>query len=104
MKKANLFNDSIGLTIIQKMDFAGLEAVHDALCFAFYPNSIDEDEDLDVRFMSLWNLFLSSVGWNEDEFWEEYHEKYHQCPNCQQEPTSSDEKSLDNSKDNKNIN
>jgi hypothetical protein len=80
MKTANLFNDSIGLTIIKKMDYDGIDAVHNALCFAFYPHGMDDDdEDLDDRFMALWTIFLSSVGWNEGDYWEEYHSRPHTC-------------------------
>lgn len=84
MKKANIVldNQSTGLTIIEKMDYEGLDAFHDALCFAFYPNGIDDEEDLDVRFLALWHIFLSSVGWTEDEFWDEYKSRPRHCHDC----------------------
>ncbi len=84
MKKANIVldNQSTGLTIIEKMDYDGIDSVHDALCFAFYPDGISEDEDLDDRFMALWTLFLASVGWTEDEYWKEYHSRPRHCHGC----------------------
>lgn len=85
MKKANIVldNKSTGLTIIEKMDYEGIDAFHDALCFAFYPDGIkDDDEDLDVRFLALWNIFLSSVGWTEDEYWDAYKLRPRHCPDC----------------------
>jgi len=84
MKKANitLDGDSTGLTIIEKMDFEGIDAVHDALCFAFYPDGIDGDDQIDNRFISLWYMLLASTGWTEDEYWEEQKAQSHSCPDC----------------------
>lgn len=82
MKK--LFIDSLSdnLTVIQKMSYEGIDAVHDALCFAFYPDGIDEDEMLDDRFMAIWNIFLASVGWNEEDYWDKHRTYNHHCPDC----------------------
>ena len=84
MKKANILidNQPSGFTIIEKMDFECVDAFNDALNFAFYPDGIDDDEDLDVRFLALWHLFLSSVGWTEDEFWETYKSRPCKCGKC----------------------
>lgn len=98
MKTANLFNDSIGLTIIKKMDYDGIDAVHGALLFAFHPSKLDEDEELDDRFLSLWTLFLVSVGWSEEEYWSEWNSRPHECTcgNCSSEKSkeSDSNKSL----------
>lgn len=85
MKKANILLDdqSSGLTIIEKMDFEYIDAFHDAICYAFHPNGIGEDEPLDDRFMALWTIFLYSVGWTEEEFWEEYRIHFpRKCEKC----------------------
>jgi hypothetical protein len=106
MKTANLFNDSIGLTIIKKMEFEGVDAVHDALFFAFHPTEIDDDEDLDDRFMALWTLFLAAVGWNEEDYWDEYRSRPNKCicSKCAEEKALAEKSVEDKSKTDPNVN
>lgn len=83
MKKANIVLDghSTGVTIIEKMDFADVDCVFDVLMDSFHPGGL-KDEEPDVRFLSIWRLFLISVGWTEDEYWDEWHSLPHTCPDC----------------------
>jgi hypothetical protein len=86
MKKANIVldNQSTGLTIIEKMSFEDVDVVFDVLHDVFHPNGLDEDKDEhpDARFLALWTLFLSSVGWTDDEYWEEWKSRPHHCHDC----------------------
>jgi hypothetical protein len=84
MKRANIVLDkhSTGMTIIEKMDFDKVNAVQDALLFAFHPEELGEEDQLDSRYLALWNIFLASVGWTEDEFWEEFKARPNHCPDC----------------------
>jgi hypothetical protein len=68
----------------RKFDFEGVEFIHDALCFAFYPDGLEDDEELDNRFLALWGMCLATAGWDEGEFWDELHERRHneKCPEC----------------------
>ena len=106
MKTANLFNDSIGLTIIKKMDYDGVDAVHDALGYAFHPDGVDDDEGLDDRFMALWTIFLSSVGWNEEDYWDEYKSRPNKCicNKCVEEKALAEESAEDKPKTDPNLN
>jgi hypothetical protein len=86
MKKANIVldNKSTGLTIIEKMSFERVDAVQDALGFAFHPDELDEDDELDERYLALWHVFLATVGWTDNEYWAEYKSRSHlrNCPDC----------------------
>jgi len=84
MKKANIMLDdkSTGLTIVEKADFLGVDAIHDALCFAFYPDGIGDEEEISDKFMALWHISLATLGWTEDEFWEEFNMHRETCPDC----------------------
>lgn len=86
MNKDEVLDDTMIATIV-KMDFEGVEAVFDALNFAFHPAPLMEGDELDRRMLALWNLFLVSVGWSEDEFWDEVNHrdaccKEHTCVDC----------------------
>lgn len=53
-----------------KMPYANIMIVFDALHLAFYPDGIPDDEDtMDERVESLFVLFLNTVGWTSEEFW-----------------------------------
>ena len=84
MKKANILLDgnSTGFSIIEKMDFELVDNVFDALHMAFHSDDDHENDDVDMRFMAFWNLFLCSTGWTEDEFWETWEERACHCPKC----------------------
>ncbi len=66
------------------MDFEGVYMVFDSLYMAFHPNGEGED-DVDNRFLALWTLFLASVNWTEDQFWDTLDSHEHTCPDCQKE-------------------
>jgi hypothetical protein len=89
MKKSNIVinnSNSVEVAVIQKMDFDGAELVHNGLFAGFHPDGLEEDEEIDSRFLALWNLFLASVGWSNDEFWAEHEERYHaECSQCAEE-------------------
>jgi len=62
------------------MDFDSVYQVFDTLHFVF-----DADgEEIDDRCQALWVLFLSSVGWTQDEFWKEWelHQNDDVCQDC----------------------
>lgn len=84
MKKENILIDakSAGLTVIEKMDFDDIDSVQDILYYAFHQDRCDED--LDTRFLAIWNIFLSCVGWTEDEYFAVLNErkKNHVCEGC----------------------
>jgi hypothetical protein len=82
MKKANIVLDeqSTGLTIIERMDFERIDAFFDVLHDTFHPN--ESPDEFDVRFISFWKLFLVSVGWTENEFWDEWDKRPHTCKDC----------------------
>jgi hypothetical protein len=82
MKKTVETEQKITHQLVKKMDFEGAEAVHDALCFAFFPEGLEDNEEIDAKFMSLWCLFLVSAGWEEDEFWEAYNSQCDHCKDC----------------------
>lgn len=70
-----------------RMDFECVDAYFDGLHFAFHPDGFEDDHDIDLRCLSLWTLFLASVGWTEEEYWETVAERQeaHQCPSCAEE-------------------
>jgi len=85
MKKANIMLDdkSTGLTIIEKMDFDKVNAVQHALGYAFIPEDLGENDNIDNRFFALWHIFLVTVGWTEDEYWAAHKAQDHNhCPDC----------------------
>lgn len=84
MKKANIVldNKSSGLSIIEKMDFENVDMVQDVLFCAFHPDELGEDDQLDDRYMALWHIFLVSVGWTDNEYWEEFKSRPRKCPGC----------------------
>ena len=82
MKKLLIENLS-ELTIVQKADFEAVDSVFNALDFTFHPDGLENDEP-DERFISLWRLFLITVGWKEDDYWDEWNLrlKNHKCDQC----------------------
>lgn len=104
--KKNLFIDQVSenLTLIQKMDFETVDSVFDALDFAFHQNGIDDDEGPDERMLSLWRLFLITVGWTEDEYWNEHHFHYGKCSHCSDEKDVDKTENSSEKNDNKKLN
>jgi hypothetical protein len=84
MKKLIIENLSETMTLIQKADFEAVDAVFEALDFAFHPNGFDDEPD--ERFLSLWRLFLVTVGWIEDDYWMEceFRAQNHKCDKCKE--------------------
>jgi hypothetical protein len=83
MKKLLIENLSETMTLVQKADFEAVDAVFEALDMAFHPDGFDDDPD--ERFVSLWRLFLVSVGWIEDDYWMECDfRKHHKCDACKE--------------------
>lgn len=83
MKKANISinNENSGLSVVERMEYEKVEAVYDAMNFAFYKE--EDDEHYDDILHSLLILFFSSVGWTFDEFIEQYEERNPcTCGNC----------------------
>jgi hypothetical protein len=82
MKKENILIDakSAGLTVIEKMDFDDIDSVQDTLYYVFHQN----DDNLDPRFLALWTMFLVSVGWTEDEYFNELKNRRenYTCDDC----------------------
>jgi hypothetical protein len=67
---------------IDKMDYDSVYQVFDTLHFVF---GAGDGEEIDDRCQALWVLFLSSVGWSSDEFWEEFNQRQDDddvCPDC----------------------
>jgi hypothetical protein len=73
-----------GLAVVEKMDFEDVDMVQDTLFVAFHPDpdEIGEDGELDNRYLALWHIFLTSVGWTDAEYWQEYKTRPHHCPDC----------------------
>jgi hypothetical protein len=67
------------------MDFEGVDMFFDGVFAAFHREGLDGDEMTDPRFIALWTLFLASVGWTEEEFWEEQEHFNHSCPKCSED-------------------
>jgi hypothetical protein len=66
-----------------RADFDGVNSVYDALFNAFHPDGLEEDETLNFHMISLWNLFLATTGWTEDEFWSAFDAHCEGvCPDC----------------------
>ena len=68
-------------TTIEKMPFEAVQDVFWSLNMAFHPDGIG-DEGVDARFLSLWRLFLCTVGWNEDQYWA-ISEERDECEDCE---------------------
>jgi hypothetical protein len=65
---------------IDRMDYDSVYQVFDTLHFVF---GAGDGEEIDDRCQALWVLFLSSVGWTQEEFWEEWNqENDNVCPDC----------------------
>lgn len=67
------------------MDFDDVYMVFDALYGAFHHDTELPEGDVDNRFVALWTLFLASVGWSEDLFWNTLDGHEHTCPECRKE-------------------
>jgi hypothetical protein len=68
--KESIFMKKAELVTFEKMRFDEVNAVFDVLHYAFHPEGYTEEEGLDNRMLALWNMFLCSVGWTEEEYWE----------------------------------
>lgn len=84
----NIISD-VDLKIIKKISFENVDFVFDALSSAFHPDGVHEDEGPDAKFYALWTLFLASAGWTEAEYWEEFENKPHICPECEKMSSES---------------
>lgn len=91
MKRLLVENLSENLVAIQKMDFEHVDSVFDVLCHVFHPEGVGNN-DPDERFLALWKMFLVSVGWNEDDYWEEVDFRKDDCicPKCKEEQEKAD--------------
>jgi hypothetical protein len=59
----------------------------------FYAFGDEESaDDVDPREIALFTLFLASVGWTEDEFWQASEEAGEMCPDCEKEKEKEKEK------------
>lgn len=70
----------------ERMDFDSVYGVFDSLHYAFHPNGIG-DEGVNDKCRALFVLFLASVNWTENEFWDEMdaQSEHHQCDSCKAE-------------------
>ena len=66
------------------MSFEQVDNFQYALLFAFHPDGLEEDEDIDERFLAIWTIFLSMSGWTNDEYWQHFDEN-HKCEECKKE-------------------
>jgi hypothetical protein len=65
---------------IDKMDYDSVYQVFDTLHFVF---GAGDGEEIDDRCQALWVLFLSSVGWTQEEFWAEWDQEHENtCSDC----------------------
>ncbi len=67
-----------------KIEFEKVYFVYESLFQSFHKEEQfenDEEVDLDPVFLSLWTLYLNSVQWTEEEFWEEM-DKQSQNQDC----------------------
>lgn len=85
MKNIDDFVSSIkeNVKVVEKFNFERIDAVFEALMFAFYPDGY-EDDLFDDRWKALWVLFLNAAGWTEDEYWDYWHEheEHYVCDSC----------------------
>jgi len=62
------------------MDYDSVYQVFDTLHYVF---GAGDGEEIDDRCQALWVLFLSSVGWTQEEFWTAWDQQHdHVCPDC----------------------
>jgi hypothetical protein len=95
-------NPSGKVSVIPKMDFHLVNDVFETLHFAFHPSGFDDNREVDQRFIAHWHLFLVTVGWSENEFWEtrkELEEEVHKCPDCGRNVNSDEDLELPETKD-----
>jgi hypothetical protein len=71
-----------GLAVVERVDFEHVDNVYFALIESFHPEGIKDD--IDERFISVWQHFLISAGWTDDEFWaeSEIRQGEDRCPDC----------------------
>lgn len=84
MKKLLIENLSQNLTLMEKVEYEAVEMVFHSLLDSFHPEGYPE-EDFDVRFSALWNLYLITAGWSEEDFWEEFDFHIEMCDKCKKE-------------------
>jgi hypothetical protein len=83
---------------LERMDYESVYQVFDTLHFVFgAPN----EGEVDDRCQALWVLFLSSVGWTQDEFWAEWDRRHDDvCPDCGEPLHSHDDVIIDKTNQN----
>lgn len=64
----------VDLKILKRASFDQVHKVCTSLFDAFHPEGLGDGEELDERFHSHWILFLHTVGWTEDDYWDEREE------------------------------
>lgn len=81
--KKNILIDakSAGFSVVEKASYEDVDLVFDVLHDVFHPHGLDEDGP-DPRFLALLVLFMTSVGWTEDEYWDEQRSRSHHCKDC----------------------
>lgn len=87
-KQASIIEELPSLVEMQKfamMDFEDVYMVFDTLYTAFHAKSDREEGDVDSRFLALWTLFLHSVNWTEEQFWDTLDNHEHTCADCRKE-------------------
>src|SRR5271169_2915336 len=77
----------------KKMEYDKVYQVFDTLHYVF---GVADNEEIDDRCQALWILFLSSVGWTQDEFWAEWDLHEETCPECNDKIPSTDDKKTQN--------
>jgi len=75
---------------LKKADFFEVDMVQEALFMAFHPEPLGEDDALDERYLALWNMFLITVGWTEDEYFRELEAVSKKCADCGQDLDDDD--------------
>jgi len=69
----------------EKLEFEKVYMVYNSLFEAYHNEeeveTAGEDWEVSPMFHSLWTIFLNSVSWEEDEFWEAM-EVYHEGEDC----------------------
>ena len=77
------------MKISERMNYDLVYQMFDTLHFVFGV----EGEEIDDRCQALWILFLSSVGWTQEEFWAEWDKEHDEvCPDCGEPRHSHDDK------------
>lgn len=71
---------------IKKISFDEIDTIFQALRYAFLHTRPDEQsDDIDPRFVSMWQTALLLGSWEEDEYFdavEEMEYEEHECPEC----------------------